>query len=379
MKIVFAGGGTGGHVLPALSVANELRSRAAGLDALFIWSANGLEAKLVPPAGYPIRFISARGARGKGFAARARSVAGLTVGLVQSIGILSRFKPELVFGSGGYASAAAVLAASLLRTKIVIQEQNSIPGLTNRLLGRSAKRIYLGFERARSYFGNRAGVLATGNPLRREITSERSPRDRAAFGLASAGPVLLVFGGSQGARRLNRAAAAYLLEHRDVQAIIQTGDHDRAWVEERLGGERGRVFIAPYLGNMCQAYGAADVALSRAGALSCSELAAAGVPAVLVPYPHAADNHQYFNALALAESGGAVIIKDSELDKDSLAAALDPLLAVPSRLAEMRASLLAVARGDAAKLIADDIEQLLAARDAARRRATPSSPERKGQ
>lgn len=379
MRIVFAGGGTGGHILPALSVADELRSRAAGLDALFIGSANGLEAELVPPAGYPIRFISARGARGKGLAARARSAAGLAVGLVQSIGILSRFKPELVFGSGGYASAAAVLAASLLRTKVVIQEQNSIPGLTNRLLGRSAKRIYLGFERARSYFGNRAGVLATGNPLRREITSEHTLRDRAAFGLAPDRPVLLVFGGSQGARRLNRVAADYLLEHRDVQAIIQTGDHDRAWVEEKLGGERGRVFIAPYLGNMCNAYGAADVALSRAGALSCSELAAAGVPAVLVPYPHAADNHQYFNALALAESGGAVIIKDSELDKNSLAAALDPLLAAPSRLAEMRASLLTVARGDAARRIADDIEQLLAARDAARRRATPSSPERKGQ
>jgi len=379
MRIVFAGGGTGGHVLPALSVADELRSRAGGLDALFVGSANGLEAKLVPQAGYPIRFISARGARGKGFVARARSAAGLAIGLVQSIGILSRFKPDLVFGSGGYASAAAVLAAAFLRRKVVIQEQNSIPGLTNRLLGRSAKRIYLGFERARSFFGVRPGVLATGNPLRRDITSNRSPKDRAAFGLAPAGPVLLVFGGSQGARRLNRVAADYLLEHREVQAIIQTGDHDRAWVEEKLGGERGRIFVASYLGNMCNAYGAADVALSRAGALSCSELAAAGVPAVLVPYPHAADNHQYFNALALAEGGGAVIIKDSELDKDSLAAALDPLLAAPSRLAAMRASLLTIAPRDAAKRIADDIEQLLAARGAAPGRAAPTTPERKGQ
>jgi UDP-N-acetylglucosamine--N-acetylmuramyl-(pentapeptide) pyrophosphoryl-undecaprenol N-acetylglucosamine transferase len=378
MRVVFAGGGTGGHILPALSVADELRSRAAELRALFIGSANGLEARLVPLAGYPIRFISARGARGKGLVARVRSAAGLAVGFVQSVAILSRFKPDLVFGSGGYASAAAVLAAAFLRKTVVIQEQNSIPGLTNRLLGRSAARIYLGFERARSFFGTRPGVIATGNPIRREISSERRAEDRAAFGLAPGKPVLLVFGGSQGAHRLNRAAVDYLFAHRDVQAIMQTGERDLAWVEEKLRGDRHRVFVAPYLDNMCNAYGAADAALSRAGALSCAELAAAGMPAILVPYPHAADNHQYFNALALAEGGGAVIIGDAELDARSLEAVLDPLLASPQRLAAMRAAILATAKADAAKLIADDIERLLSAKDAGRPRAAPVSAERKG-
>ena len=377
MRIVFAGGGTGGHILPALAVADVLRSRTAGLEAIFIGSRSGLEARLVPPAGYPIRFISARGVRGKGIAARAGNLAGMGVGFVQSLGILSRFAPDLVFGSGGYASAAAVLAASFLRRTIVIQEQNSIPGMTNRLLARSAARIYLGFEKARSFFGNRPGVLVTGNPLRGEISARRDPGARAAFGLRRDGPVLLVFGGSQGARTLNRAAVDYLLGRRGVQAIVQTGDRDHAWVRERLAGEGERCFIAPYLGNMHEAYRAADAALSRAGALSCSELAAAQLPAVLVPYPHASDDHQYHNALALADAGGAVIIRDSELGGDSLAAALDRMFDAPSRLVEMGRSLAAVARTDAADRIADDIEALLSARRGGSRGAERPTSKRK--
>jgi UDP-N-acetylglucosamine--N-acetylmuramyl-(pentapeptide) pyrophosphoryl-undecaprenol N-acetylglucosamine transferase len=335
-----------------------------GLEAIFIGSRLGLEARLVPPAGYPIRFISARGVRGKGVVAKLGNLAGMGVGFVQSVGIMRRFAPDLVFGSGGYASAAAVLAASFLRRRVVIQEQNSIPGMTNRLLARSAARVYLGFEKARGFFGNRPGVLVTGNPLRSGIAGGRDPAARAVFGLRFDRPVLLVFGGSQGARTLNRAAVAYLLERRDVQAIIQTGDRDLSWVRERLSGEAGRCFVAPYLTAMSEAYRAADAALSRAGALSCSEIAAAELPAVLVPYPFAADDHQYFNALALAEAGGAVIIRDGALDAGSLAAALDPMLRDPARLAEMGRSLAAVARTDAADRIADDIEGLLSPRGA---------------
>jgi UDP-N-acetylglucosamine--N-acetylmuramyl-(pentapeptide) pyrophosphoryl-undecaprenol N-acetylglucosamine transferase len=359
MRIAFAAGGTGGHILPALSVADELRARMNGLETLFIGTRYGLEGTLVPAAGYEIRYISARGVRGKGIAARVRNTTGISVGFVQSLALLSRFKPDIVFGSGGYASAAVVLAASFLRKKIVIQEQNSIPGLTNRLLARCARRIYLGFAKASEYFGNHRGLVVTGNPLRADVAAADSIGARAEFGLMGAGPVLLVFGGSQGARTLNHAAAEYLLARADVQGIIQTGEHDYAWVMERLGAQSPRCFVRPYIDAMHRAYGAASVALARAGALSVSEIAAVGLPSILVPYPHAADDHQRYNASFLADAGGAIVIEDSKLNGDTLAAALDPLLADPARLAAMRCSLGKVARRDAAKLIVDDMLALV--------------------
>ena len=359
MRIVFAAGGTGGHIFPALCVADELRSRLPDLEALFVGTRSGLEARLVPDAGYDIRYISARGVRGKSAGARIRNGASIALGFAQSLGILSRFDPDIVFGSGGYASAAVVLAASFLRKIVVLQEQNSVPGMTNRLLARSAKRMYLGFEKAAEFFKKHPGVIMTGNPLRMEVVAAARAGSRAEFGLGSSGPVLFVFGGSQGARTLNRAAAEYLLEHPNVQAIIQTGEQDYQWMKERLGNASDRVFIAPYIDAMHRAYGASDAALARAGALSVSELAAVGLPSVLVPYPFAADNHQYYNAELLAGVGGAVIIRDSELNKSSLAAALDPLLMDPERRAAMKRSLDTVAQRDAAKTIADDMLTLV--------------------
>ncbi len=361
MRIVFAAGGTGGHILPALSVADELRSRAGGLETLFVGTRAGLESRLVPAGGYEIRFIAAKGVRGKGAAARLRGAAGIAVGFFQSLALLGRFKPDVVYGSGGYASAAVVLAASCLRRRIVIQEQNSIPGLTNRLLARYARKIYLGFEMAAGYFKNHRGLVATGNPLRASVLAGGRVDARAEFGIGGEGPVLLVFGGSQGARTLNRAAAEYLLAHPNVRGIVQTGEQDFAWMRERLAAADGRVRVRPYLESMDRAYAAATVCLARAGALTVSELAATAVPSILVPYPHAADDHQSHNAAYLAEAGGAIVLRDADLNADSLAAVLDPLLADPARLAAMRRALAGAARRDAAKAIAADVLALAAA------------------
>ena len=359
MKIVFAAGGTGGHILPALSVADELKDRMRGLEALFVGTRVGLEGALVPAAGYDIRYIAAKGVRGKGLVSRIRSAASIAVGFFQSLALLRRFKPDVVFGSGGYASAAVVLAASFLRRPVVIQEQNSIPGLTNRLLARRARRIYLGFEKAAQYFGSHRGLVVTGNPLRPEILSPGATDLRTEFGLEGEGPVLLVFGGSQGARTLNRAAADYLLDRPRVRGIVQTGNQDFEWMRRRLENLPGRVCVRPYFEAMHRAYASATVCLARAGALTVSELAAAAVPSVLVPYPHAADDHQTCNAAFLADTGGAIVLRDSDLNKDTLAAALDPLLADPARLAAMRRSLERAARRDAAAVIAADVLEVV--------------------
>ena len=199
MKVLFAGGGTGGHVYPALAVADRLAEIHLRFEALFVGTRSGLESRIVPENGYRIEFITSRGVRGRGLAGKIRTLASLVPGVVQSSMILKRFNPDLVFGSGGYASAAVVFAAYLQRRKIVLQEQNSIPGLANRFLSPFAERIYLGFEKAASYLKKRKGVIYTGNPLRKSITEGGSKDPGASFGLNMDKPVLLVFGGSQGA------------------------------------------------------------------------------------------------------------------------------------------------------------------------------------
>ena len=360
LRVLFAGGGTGGHVYPALSVAMELDRRYPGFEALFVGTKSGLEAKVIPQAGFDIRLIFSRGVRGRGIAGKVLTMASLLVGFFQSLQVISRFRPDLVFGSGGYASAAVVLAASMLRVTIVLQEQNSIPGLTNRLLASRASRIYIGFERAREYFKNRVRVIHTGNPLRKEIVATVTGDPSALFGLSPGLPVLLVFGGSQGAHRLNMAAAEYLSSHDDIQGIIQTGERDYEWVKKQLSHLGGRVHIAPYISDMNLAYRASTVALARAGALSVSELAAVGLPAVLVPYPFAADDHQRFNAEVLVDAGGAVMIENGDLNGETLGGLLDRFFAGSGeRLETMRRSLGKVALKNADEVICDDIGSVL--------------------
>ena len=357
LRVLFAAGGTGGHVYPALAVAGELSSRG-GFEALFVGTRAGLEAQVVPAAGYRIEFIPSRGVRGKGPVGIVTTMAMLAAGTARAARIIARFRPDVVFGSGGYASVAAVVAAFPLRRAIVLQEQNSIPGLANRLLAPLARRIYVGFESALERLGGGERVLLTGNPLRRSVCASRDPAARSAFGLDENMPVLFVFGGSQGAARLNRAAARFLRARDDVQGIVQTGARGYETVRAELAAAGRRVFVSPYIENIETAYAAADVALARAGALSVSELAAARLPAVLVPYPFAADDHQSGNARVLVEAGGAVLIDDDELDETTLAAAVDGMLARPARLEAMRAALARVARPDAAAQVADDIERL---------------------
>ena len=358
MRVVFAGGGTGGHLYPALAVAEELSSRDAGFEAIFVGTSRGIESRVIPETEYGFELISSRGARGKGLAGKAVTGAILTAGISQSMRIISRFKPDLVFGSGGYASVAAVSAAWLMRKKIVIQEQNSIPGLANRTLAPMAKRLYLGFDRARGHFRKNAPVMVTGNPLRGAIKPGPDMGARADFGLSEDGRVLLVFGGSQGAMTLSRAAAGYLLRRTDIQAIVQTGTNGYEEIRDLLAGADGRVFVSPYIEDIGRAYAAADVALARAGALSVSELAAAGVPSVLVPYPHCADDHQTHNASVLVEAGGALMIEDSKLDTDSLSAMLDPVIDDPGTIDRMRGTLAPWQGLRAAAVIADDMEKL---------------------
>jgi UDP-N-acetylglucosamine--N-acetylmuramyl-(pentapeptide) pyrophosphoryl-undecaprenol N-acetylglucosamine transferase len=325
---------------------------------MFVGTSSGIESRVVPESGYRLELISSRGARGKGAIGKIVTGVMMAAGIMQSMRIMKSFRPDIVFGSGGYASFAAVSAAWIMRKTVVLQEQNSIPGLANRILAPMARRLYLGFERAGGYFKKDAPVMVTGNPLRSSIKPAGDSKARGEFGLDGDRPVLLVFGGSQGAMTLSRAAAGYLIDRADLQAIVQTGEKGYMEIRDLLSGVADRVFVCPYIGEIANAYAAADVALARAGALSVSELAAAGVPSVLVPYPHCADDHQRHNASVLVDAGGAVMIEDSRLDAASLAEELDPLLDNPDMLERMRVSLRPFQGRRAAAAIADDMERL---------------------
>jgi len=358
-SIVFAGGGTGGHIYPAIAVADEIKSRHEDIEPVFIGTKDGLEAKVIPQTGYRIEYIVAKGLRGRGIARKMITLFSMGIGVIQAMSILSKLKPILVFGSGGFVSAASLIAASILRLPIVIQEQNSIPGLTNRLLGGRAGRIYLGFEMAGKYFRNHPHVVLSGNPLRRVLLEESSGDARKHFGLRDDIPVVLVFGGSRGAHSLNTAAVDLFKADSSIQGIIQTGEKDYQWVREALSDCSDRVVVRPYLDMIALAYRAADIAVARAGALSVTELAYVGLPSILVPYPFAADDHQYHNARALEEVGGAVIIADRELSGVRLKEKVRELVADPERLKRMSEKLKRVAAADAAERIVDDIEVFL--------------------
>jgi UDP-N-acetylglucosamine--N-acetylmuramyl-(pentapeptide) pyrophosphoryl-undecaprenol N-acetylglucosamine transferase len=353
-RVIVAGGGTGGHLYPGLALAETLEGR--GLGVVFIGTAGGIEARAVPAAGYRLRLITGRQLRGGGVGRAAAGLAALGRGTAQAFGLLGELRPDLVVGVGGYASVAAVLAARLRRLPTVLLEQNVVPGAATRLLARFADRVCVGFAESLAALPRGRGVH-TGNPVRAAVlrAADRPPHPRLG---------LLVFGGSAGARRVNEAILA-ALPHlgplgRAIDVIHQTGAADLAAVRERYAGLGLGARVEPFLDDMGAAYAAADVVLARAGATSCAELTAVGLPSVLVPYPYAADDHQRRNAEVLAAAGAAEVIADRDLEGERLAAALRRLLEDGARRAAMAAAARALGRPDAAARVADECLALCA-------------------
>jgi len=346
--IVIAGGGTGGHLFPGLALAEELAARGAGVT--FLGTAAGIETRVVPRAGFPLRLVPGRQLRGGGPVRALRGVVAVAAGAWRSRALLRELAPRLVVGVGGYASVAGVLAARSAGIPALLLEQNALPGAANRLLGRLAARVCVGFAEAARFFP-RGRARHTGNPVRRDILGAgRGPRPQR--------PGLLVFGGSQGAHRLNEAmlAAAKLLGPAlgGVGITHQTGAADRAQVAAGYAALGLAARVETFIDDMAAAYGGADLVVARAGAMSCAELTAVGLPAILVPYPFAADDHQRHNAEALVAAGAAEMILDRELEGPRLAAALHGLLGDPARRARMAAAARALGRPDAAARVADE-------------------------
>ena len=359
---MIAGGGTGGHLYPGIAIAEEIRRRSPAARVVFAGRGLPLERDIVGRHGYELLAVSSGGVVGRSFGRRVRGALLALMGIGESMRMLGRLQPRAVIGVGGYASGPMVLAAAIRRIPTLVAEQNAVPGLTNRILGRVAGQVAITHEETRRFFGGR-GVV-TGNPIRAEFAA--ADRDRARLRRAAgAAPFhLLVFGGSQGAKALNSAVLGALPRMAESRARLRithgTGAADLERVRAGYAALGFAADVRPYLTDIRAAYEDADLVVARAGAGTVSELAACGRAAILVPLPTSAHDHQRGNAARVAAAGAAILIEERRLDGDRLAAAVASLAGDPACLAAMERASAGLARPDAAARIVDLVEGLAA-------------------
>ena len=354
-RIVFAGGGTGGHVYPAVAVAQAVEKRHPGLEVVFIGTGSAFEERVVSGHGFRLLKVSSRGFLGKGLRAKAESLFHSGLGVFQSLRILWELKPQAVVGVGGYASGPVVAGAILLRIPTMIQEQNYSPGLANRILARWVDRIAVSFEETRDFLGGRGEV--TGNPIRMEFASMKPKSRGTPF-------CVLIFGGSQGAMTLNQRmleALPLLAGLRLALRIVHmTGEKDFARVEAAYQAERLDARVVPYIENMAEEYAKADLVIARSGATTVAELTACRKASLLVPFPHAAGDHQRLNAEKLERSGAARVVPEKDLTGTRLAQEIEDLLRNPDRVTAMERAAAPLARPDATMRVAELLDELIA-------------------
>jgi UDP-N-acetylglucosamine--N-acetylmuramyl-(pentapeptide) pyrophosphoryl-undecaprenol N-acetylglucosamine transferase len=353
MKVLIAGGGTGGHLFPGLAVAEELSAR--GHEVRFVGTARGIEARAVPQAGYELELIDVSGLKGSGFKGTIKGLYRIPKSLGQSFSILRRIKPDLVIGVGGYASGPLVLAAALSGRPTAILEQNSVPGITNRTLGKFVKLIFGAFETARNRFPKKKYKLV-GNPVRKRI------RERVE-NIEAAGRGILVVGGSQGAHAVNELVfAAMQLLHGLGSAppiLHQTGEKDREDFARRYADAGIAADVRAFIDDMGAAYRGAALVIGRAGASTLAELTMIGMPAILIPFPFAADDHQTVNAREFADHGAAIVMPQKDAAPAQLADAIRGLVEDADARRAMAAASRALGRPRAHADIADALESLV--------------------
>lgn len=371
---VITGGGTGGHVTPALALGEAIVDR--GDEVLFIGSSRGLESRLVPDAGFDLRVLASEQVMGRSLLGRMRGAFSILRSVGSALRILWQYRPDAVISVGGYAAMPTALAAWISRRPLFLVEPNAIPGRVNRLTAHFARCVFVGFESARGYLPRRIESVCVGVPLRRALY--RAFAGRPEPRLPTKALRIFVFGGSQGARQLNEHVPEALakLAKGGVEVFHQTGETDRAAVAARYAELGIPAEVVAFERDMPKRYAWADLAICRAGALTVAELALAGMPALVVPYPFAADDHQTANARALEEAGAARLIPAQPLDVNALAQTIAELVTTPGRLLLMRQASGRLARPRAATDIIERCVALLDGRSAPRGPATASARER---
>jgi UDP-N-acetylglucosamine--N-acetylmuramyl-(pentapeptide) pyrophosphoryl-undecaprenol N-acetylglucosamine transferase len=360
LRVIIAGGGTGGHVFPALAIAEEIMRRQSDSEIIFVGTKRGIESNIVPQRGYKLELIEIEPLYRREIFKNISFPFKVLNSILQCRSLMKRYNPRLVIGTGGYVSGPVLYAASLLHIPRAIQEQNAFPGWTTRMLAPRVDQVFLGFVEARKHLRGNAEIRSHGNPVppKDNDPSRREVINR--WGLNPHLPTVLITGGSQGALSINQAVREVISEILDSANLVwQTGkrtDISQIGIPDNLAGKAQlRHFFDP----MNEAYAVADLAVSRAGALTLAELTLRGIPSILIPYPHAAAGHQEWNAKALVDAEGAIMISDHELYGLRLAKTIKEILSNPEKLASMRQGMLSMARPDALKNIVDDLETLI--------------------
>ncbi len=352
-RVLIAGGGTGGHLFPGVAVAEELRARDPSAVVRFVGTARGIEARVLPELGWDLALIEVSGLKTVGLWGTIKGLLRLPKALWQARRLIKQFKPDAVLGVGGYASGPVVLMARLGGRPTAICEQNSIPGFTNKLLGKLVRKVFLSFAESQRFFKAKK-VVMSGNPVRRELAARLLA---AAAEPRADGPLtVLVSGGSLGAVAVNDLASQALIGlagQRALAIVHQTGAADQERIAARYRKAGVEATVVAFIKDMAAVYQRADLIVCRAGATTVAELAIAGKPAIFIPYPFAADNHQEINAREMADAGAALMFRQRELDADKLAAAIGPLLDDDATRARMGARMRELARPGAAAAVVD--------------------------
>jgi UDP-N-acetylglucosamine--N-acetylmuramyl-(pentapeptide) pyrophosphoryl-undecaprenol N-acetylglucosamine transferase len=358
VKALFAGGGTGGHLFPAIAIANEMVAIDKDCRIEFVGTRYGIEYRMKDTLGYPLSFIAIRGLARKLSLSLIMFPFRLGISIMQSMRICSRFKPDVVVGTGGYVAGPVIIAAAIKGIPRVLQEQNSYPGLVTRKLAAKTDVVFTAYRKAEEHLSAGVNCKRLGNPIRRSVISGDRTAAIKKFGLKEDRKTILILGGSQGANRINEAVLKSLncLDDK-IQLLWQCGKRDYKDVATRLDKKEFVISLFPFSNDMDAVYAAADLAIARAGALTIAELTACGVPMILIPYPYAAADHQTHNAAEVVTAGAAEMIRNTELDNNELLKmAVDIIRS--NRLDKMRQAALSLGRPEAAAEIAREILHL---------------------
>jgi UDP-N-acetylglucosamine--N-acetylmuramyl-(pentapeptide) pyrophosphoryl-undecaprenol N-acetylglucosamine transferase len=353
MRVILAGGGTGGHLFPGLAVAREFQRRNSTTEVLFVGTEQGIEAKVIPKERFQLEMIPVKGLKGRGLRGLLDALWGVPTSIVCSLSIIQKFQPDFIIGLGGYASGPLLLAGKLRRFRCAIMEQNLRPGFTNRVLARFVDRVFTSYRESAAYFPTKK-VLETGNPVRWRKLPEIARSERF---------VVLIFGGSAGAHRINLAVVDAMKRLTDLAAslevIHQTGHADFAAIKAAYGSLPFEAEVRPFIEKMDEAYARADLVLCRAGATTVAEITAFGKAAILVPYPYAIYDHQRLNAEALQNEKAAEMILDQELNGTALAGRIRSYLSDRAMTERMGAAARHLGRPEAAARIVDECYALV--------------------
>ncbi len=354
--VLFAGGGTGGHLFPGIALAEEFQRLEPEVNIVFAGTRRGLEARVLPEIGYPLVFLEVQGLVGVRGLKRIKALANFPKAFIQALILLVRYRPALVVGLGGYASAPVLLAAMVAGLPWVLQEQNAYPGLVNRVLAPFAGAVFIAFNKARESLKSRK-IYDFGNPLRLRLQEQDTTdatklrEDKVALDNPESEFNILIVGGSQGARVLNRrvpeALAILVSRYPNIKVVHQSGNADFETVKKAYAEINCQAEVTPFIENIGACYRAAELVICRAGALTLAELAALGKAAILVPFPFAAHDHQVFNARAFVEKGAAVMQVESELTAAGLSDEIESLITQPERREKMAQAAAELARPEA--------------------------------